>query len=243
MAQADQKALLDGVHAAVVQTVKAGKTQPVVVFDLDATLYDNRPRTLAILKEWAAQPQVMGTPASTAILGLKLEQVEYLVSDTVAKVKVTDPRVVEQIFKYWWDRFFGDRAVLDWPTAGGPAYVNRLYGAGAHIVYLTGRDAPQMLMGTTRSLQDAGYPIGLPRTQLIMKPAFKTDDEVFKATVMADLKRTGHVVALFDNESGNVNVMKTHFPDATVVFLTTMFNPKKAKPLKAGILKIKDFVH
>jgi len=36
-----------------IPTVRQDGGQPVVVFDLDGTLYDSRPRTLAILAEYA----------------------------------------------------------------------------------------------------------------------------------------------------------------------------------------------
>lgn len=237
-----KRKLLDGVHAAVVEVVKARKSQPVVVFDLDATLYDNRPRTLAILKEWARQPDEINTFAAQKVLGLRIDQVEYLVADTLKNLGITEAITIKRAVNFWLPRFFGDSAVLDWPMPGGPAFVAKLYDAGAHIVYLTGRDAPRMLEGTIRSLQLAGYPIGLVRTQLIMKPrSVDLDDTAFKGQVVKHLRQSGTVVALFDNESGNVNMMRTRFPDAKIIFLKTAFDPRKAEPLKPGIRTIKDF--
>ncbi|MCA9543291.1 MAG: haloacid dehalogenase-like hydrolase [Myxococcales bacterium] len=215
--------------------------QPVVVFDLDATLFDNRPRTLAILRAWAALPENAGKASAQRIEGLAVAQVAYAVKDTLAAAGVTDGADIEAITAFWWARFFGPWALHDGPMPGGPAYVNALYAKGAFIVYLTGRDAPSMLVPTTQSLALAGYPIGLPRTQLIMKPDPKADDEVFKDSVMRSLRLTGSVVGFFDNEPGNVNLMKKAFPKARVVFLDTMHKPG-APAVDAGIPRVKDFV-
>lgn len=237
-----QKQLLDKVAARVDAVMQAGTAQPVVVFDLDATLFDNRQRTLKILQSWATQPERLGTPVSAQVLSLKLEQVEYLFADSLAKVGVTDPAVLESVKDFWLARFFTEWAVHDQAMPGGVEYVQSLYKAGAFIVYLTGRSAPRMLTATSQSLKISGYPIGLLRTQLIMKPIAGADDEEFKQTVMASLRRTGEVVAMFDNEPGNVNLMKAAFPDAQVIFLQTMFNPKGANlVVDPGIPHVIDF--
>ena len=237
-----QIALLGKVASEVAAVVKAGKSQPVVVFDLDATLFDNRMRTLMILRAWATQPKQLGTAVAKKVLSLRLDQIEYLFADALAKVGVTDKATLDAIGAFWLDRFFTEWAVHDQVTPGGVEYVQALHKAGAFVVYLTGRDAPRMLTGTTQSLMISGYPIGQPRTQLIMKPHRKVDDEDFKQTVMDSLRRTGHVVAMFDNEPGNVNLMKTAFPKAHVIFLKTMFNPKgKNLVVDAGIPSVIDF--
>lgn len=231
---------LDAVLSEAEAVAKVGTTQPVVVFDLDATLFDNRPRNIAIFRAWATQPDRLGTPEATKILAMKAEQTEYLVKDSLAKVGITDAAIVESVTAFWLERFFTEWTVHDTPTPGGPGYVQALHKAGAFIVYLTGRDAPRMLTGTTQSLMISGYPIGLPRTQLIMKPHAKFDDEVFKDSVMSSLRRTGKVIALFDNEPGNVNLMKKAFPEAKVIFLKTMHRPDAPK-VDAGIPSVPDF--
>ena len=59
----------------------------------------------------------------------------------------TDDRL-ENIMPYWFDRFFTDHYQhYDTTLEGVVPYVKELYAAGAYIVYLTGRDAPGMLVG------------------------------------------------------------------------------------------------
>lgn len=232
--------LLDAVLAKTQAVVNAGKAQPVVVFDLDATLFDNRPRNIAIFRAWAIQPKHLGTPVALKVMGLKAEQTEYRYADTLKKIGITDKAIVDDFGAFWLDRFFTEWTVHDQAMPGGPSYVQALHKAGAFVVYLTGRDAPRMLTGTTQSLMLWGYPLGQPRTQLIMKPHRKIDDEVFKDSVMSSLRKTGEVIAFFDNEPGNVNLMKKAFPQASVIFLKTMHRPDAPK-VDAGIPSIPDF--
>lgn len=239
---ATQKPLLDKVIAQVEAVQATGAKLPIVVFDLDATLYDNRMRTFRILRLWARRPEQAQSAVAKQVLSLKLDQMEYLYTDSLAKVGVTDAASLESIGNFWKARFFSDWAVHDEPMPGGLAYVHTLREKGAFIVYLTGRSTERMLQATADSLHTTGYPIGLDRTQLIMKPNKDTDDTEFKQTVMKNLAKMGEVVALFDNEPGNVNVFKTAFPDAQVVFLRTAFNPKNAEIVIApGIPTIIDF--
>ena len=65
-------------------------------------------------------------------------------------------------------------------------------------------------------------------------------DEAFKRHVAPGLGRIGHVVAAFDNEPANCNVMLAHHPDAHVVFVDTQHMPG-APPLAAGVHVVDDF--
>lgn len=243
-AQGAQKKLPEALTK-VLEDVKAiraqGERHPVVVFDLDATLFDNRERTRSILAELALEPDLAGTAAGEKLLALQEAQVEYMVSDTLKAVGLEEPALVKRATDFWLPRFFSDvYATHDRVIAGGPAYVRALYDAGAFVVYLSGRDRPRMLVGTVQSLAGAGYPVGLDRTLLLLKPDPKTDDEAFKTTIMESLGRMGPVVGLFDNEPANVNLMYRAFPKAVVVFLETMHSPNPPAVLE-GIVRMPDF--
>ena len=56
-----------------------GKARPVVVFDLDATLYDNRPRTLQILMEYAEEVRADFPDVASALATLDEEHRELIV--------------------------------------------------------------------------------------------------------------------------------------------------------------------
>ncbi|HEY0137004.1 MAG TPA: HAD family hydrolase [Nannocystis sp.] len=202
-----------------------GKT-PVVVFDLDHTLYDGRPRTLVILAEFAATLPPAQARHAAAIQSIPLRGVAYLLKDTLAAAGVNDPQVVAAAEAYWKPRFFSDAYVdLDVPLPGAAAYVQDLWRRGALVVYLSGRNAEAMLTGTTASLQKWGFPVGVRGAQLILKPTFAEPDETFKQASLDHITSLGSVVASFENEPGNLAAMATRWPAAAHVFLDTDFNP------------------
>ena len=65
-------------------------------------------------------------------------------------------------------------------------------------------------------------------------------DEAFKRLTAPELARVGHVIAAFDNEPANCNVMLAHYPDAHVVFVDTQHMPG-APELEPGVHVVRDF--
>ena len=190
----------------VLERVRAhiGPGAPVVVFDLDATLFDNRPRTLAIVREFAATLPASEHALASTLATLQLEHMRYLVADALELVGVTDPKVVKRVSSFWWARFFKDRYIKhDVPSPGAVAYAHACYDAGANLVYLTGRDLPGMLTGTVKKLRDEGFPYAVAGTQVILEPTIKMGDDEFKRVVLPTLARLGTPVAFFDNEPVN----------------------------------------
>lgn len=232
---------LQEVLARTIAARERGET-PVVVFDLDHTLFDNGPRTLKILREFA---QTTGRDA----LDKKLETyppfgLPFLVSDLLIAMGRTDANEHKEAWDFWRDRFFYDALIpLDVAMEGTVEYVREIFDAGATVVYLTGRDSPNMLLGTTQSLQESGFPIGCAHTVLILKPDYDMDDTEFKSDVTAFVGTLGTVVGAFDNEPGNCNLFARGFdtclsvlvgrttapnppaPDANVVFVTGFERP------------------
>lgn len=197
----------------------------VVVFDLDGTLLDNRPRTAVILHElgraWASSH-----PAEAAQLSaIAPEQLEYLVSDSLAKLGFSKERIADAV-AFWKARFFADDHIrFDEPLPGAVEYTRACYESGAIIAYFTGRDLPQMSVGSWKSLRDLGFPIGVPGAELVLKPQFEMPDAEFKREFGPRLARLGEVVAVFDNEPGNCNVILEQFASAESVFLDTQHFP------------------
>jgi hypothetical protein len=213
----------------------------VVVFDLDGTLIDNRPRTLAILHDFAG-----GCRASSPDLAARLERalptdLAYLLSDTLERLGARGAQLAAELQAFWEDRFFRDaHLVHDVALPGAVEFARACYDAGAILVYLTGRDLPLMGIGTFQSLRDLGFPIGLPATELVLKPDAEMQDEAFKRLATPELARIGKVVASFDNEPANCNVMLAHYPDALVVYVDTQHMPG-APPLGPGVHVVRDF--
>lgn len=236
-----QTNLLRGVLARISSAVEEGGRTPLVVFDLDATLYDNRPRTLEILMEYREQILDSRPEVAEALASLTSERVDYLLSDTLRGCGITRADIVADVTRFWHERFFTDAYCQhDAPIEGAPEYVRACHEAGSIVVYLTGRDLPGMLIGTVSSLRDCGFPIGVAGTELVLKPDANLPDEAFKRGALPTLDRLGDIAAFFDNEPANTNLAKAMFVDATVVLLETQRVPY-APPLSEGIEVVADF--
>lgn len=204
---------------------------PVVVFDLDATLFDNRPRTLEILMEYREEIAAEDPDLADALLALEVDRIHYLLTDTLKGCGIYRADLVKEISDFWHDRFFTDEYIAcDVAMVGAPEYVRACYEAGAVVVYLTGRDVPGMLLGTVAKLRDEGFPIAVSGTELVLKPDPNMSDEAFKRGALPTLDRVGEVAAFFDNEPANCNLAKAMFPRSTVVLLETQKVPGAPEP-------------
>ena len=218
-----------------------GEPAPVVVFDLDGTLMDNRPRTIAILRELAKELSAEAHASADTLAKAEAEQLAYLLGDSMKTLGVEHPELVSRAETFWRDRFFSDHYLKhDVAIAGSVELARACYEAGAVLVYFTGRDLPLMGIGSFQSLRDLGYPIGVVGTELVCKPDAKIPDEEFKRNEGPKLRRVGRVVAVFDNEPGNCNAFVEMTPDADVVFVDTQHLPG-APPLSDRVHIVTDF--
>ncbi len=216
---------------------------PVVVFDLDGTLMDNRPRTAAIFREFAASLSAGDRERAARLATSAPDDLAYLVRDSLGQLGVTDETLIQAAEVFWKERFFADEHMKhDVALEGSVAFARACHDAGAICVYLTGRDLPLMGIGSFRSLRDLGFPIGVPGTELVCKPVFSMPDEEFKRLEAPKLLRVGQLIASFDNEPGNCNVFLRHDPATVSVLLDTQHLPG-APPLDAGVHVIANFRH
>jgi hypothetical protein len=196
---------------------------PMVVFDLDDTLFDVRTRTLSILHEFAANPEVQAEYPEIAdkLAKAALSDMRYDPKGAFDQLGVHDDAVLAKWKAFWAPRFFSDRyCERDDTVAGAAAYAKRLVDLGARVVYLSGRDIARMQKGTLAGLKTRGLPTG-HKTSLILKPDAKDDDLVFKKNAFAAIAKMGQVIAAFENEPKNLNAMGEAFPKAVLVFLDT----------------------
>jgi hypothetical protein len=239
LSKADQKSLLGRIVSRCKGT--PGDAPPLVVFDLDGTLMDNRPRTVAILREFATMCRDRDPDLAGNLDRARTVDLSYLLADSLEALGAHRTALVAEMQAFWRDRFFADPHLIhDVAVPGAVEYARACYDAGAVLVYLTGRDLPLMGTGTFQSLRDLGFPIGVAGTELILKPDAAMPDEAFKRMAAPDLARIGHVVAAFDNEPANCNVMRAHYPDAHVVFVDTQHMPG-APLLDAAVQLVRDF--
>lgn len=232
-----------GPLASVYEAVRAGRARgetPVVVFDLDDTLFRVAYRTKHILQTWVErEPRARGLRAK--VDALEPLAMPYSLGGTLDRLGVTDPKLRKRADAYWGRSFFGnDFLTDDRPVPGAPVYVWALKHAGAHLVYLSGRDEPRMGAGTRVALRGTGFPVPGPGVTLLLKPDWREKDVAYKERVTREIGALGRVVASFDNEPKNVNMFRRKFPAALCVFLDTQHSPD-APPLAAGIVTVRDF--
>lgn len=227
----EQTRILDGV---VERVEKAGGAR-VVTFDLDSTLFDNRSRQLAILTDFAACHGLDGVEK------LGIEDIDgWLVAKSIRRLSGAEGRVdeLERLFKpFWRERFFTSELCRhDVPLPGAADFVNAIEGAGAGVVYLTGRHEP-MRAGTVDSLSGGGFPEGT----LVMKPTLEMSDTEWKEISVERIRKMGAVLACFDNETTHVNRLRAAFPGATVVWVETDHSPE-AESIDDSVPRIHGFL-
>lgn len=219
---------------------KAGEPVPVVVFDLDGTIMDNRPRTAVILSELAAELRREAHSAAEQLAAARTESLAYLLTDSLERLGIEHPELVERASAFWKARFFSDPYLKhDVAVPGSLELARACYDAGATIVYFTGRDLPLMSLGSFQSLRDLGFPIGVVGTELVCKPEASIPDEAFKREEGPKIARIGRVIATFDNEPGNCNAFLEMCPGSDVVFVDTQHLPG-APPLSQGVHIVPD---
>lgn len=220
---------------------RRGERARVLVFDLDGTLMDNRPRVTAILRELAEEWRVAHPEASSRAARATHEEIVYGFVDNLKRLGVEDPTLHDAGLAFWKERFFRDPHVRhDIAIPGAVEFVRACYERGATLVYLTGRDLPNMALGSFASLRDLGFPIGCVGTELVVKPTFEMPDSDFKRGVAPDLARLGEVVAVFDNEAANNNLFLEAHPEAASVYLDTQHAPNPP-PLDARVAVVDSF--
>ncbi|MCA1665701.1 MAG: hypothetical protein LC659_15775 [Myxococcales bacterium] len=210
----------------------------VVVFDLDSTVLDNKPRQARILREFGAANGI------AKLAGARNEHwVDWSITRAMANAGLDDDeleRCAEAAKQFWRERFFTSEYCRDdEPIAGAHDYLAAVAAAGAVIAYCTGRHEP-MRAGTVDNFARLGYPLPGARVHLFMKPRFELSDDDWKLEAFARLQQLGTIVGVFDNEPTHVNGYRAGFPDATVVHLATDDSGRPVK-LAEGVVSIKDF--
>ncbi|HYO59875.1 hypothetical protein [Archangium sp.] len=205
----------------ILEEARSLGSQAVLAFDLDSTLFDNRPRQARILREFglARAVEKLGACAphhwesgfdmrgAMRNCGLTAEEVEGL---------------FEAARTFWLERFFtSDYCVDDVAIRGAAAFTHAVVATGAHLAYVTGRHEG-MRAGTVESMRRNGLALpGEGRVHLLMKPGEHENDDAFKRAAHARLGELGRVIAAFDNEPTHANDYLHRFPEAKVVHLAT----------------------
>jgi len=216
---------------------------PVVVFDLDSTLFSTAPRNLRILREFVALHAQRFPGVREAAHEVGVEHLGWDLREDLRRRGLQDPHALLALRTFWSDRFFSDDYLLaDTPVPGAVEFVEACHERGALVYYLTGRHVGGMELGTVRALTQHGFPFWHGRCVLHLKPSIEMNDRAFKDDALADIRSyQGQVVATFENEPGNANMFASAFPAALHFWLTTIHSPDADAP-GTGLIETSDFV-
>ncbi len=208
---------------------KAGKAHregalPVVIFDLDGTLFYTGFRSKQIFLEYVHDQG--DTILENKVNSIDPVTMKYRVRKSLIESGITDSTVLKAIIDSWRTKFFSDDYLkYDEHLPGSVKFINALHDSGTLIIYLTGRDVPGMLLGTTASLQEHGFPVGIAGTELIMKPERYMKTYLFKKRTLSHIEKLGAVIAVFENEPENINLLAERFSSVRACFLETQHKP------------------
>lgn len=205
----------------------------VIIFDIDDTLIDCRYRKLRIFQEFIQEPDIQSRfPEACQLLAtLSLEQVCFRVSECLRQIELDHPEFEQELTAYWRRLYFTTPYLLfDEAFPNAVEFVHRCLSFDCQIVFLTGRDEPGMGEGTRRRLTELGFPFPHERVQLILKPDPSQSDLEFKKEALARIDEIGHVIATFENELRNLNMMAEHYPDALLFYRQTLQSPNPPEP-------------
>ena len=217
----------------------------VDILDLDSTLYEVSSRSHQILREWSeANESEEFSILRSAFAEMPAHAVGYSIKDTFKNLGFdisVHSHALESAKKFWQSRFFTSEYLqFDRAYTGAAEFARDIYAQGAQIVYLTGRDEPNMGKGTRSRLLEDGFPLDVPRTSLFMKPQREMDDLLYKRSAADRVQRLGAVVASFENEPLNLVALSDLLPDSMHVFVDTVCSDHPASP-RNGLFRITDF--
>ena len=212
-----------------------------VALDLDGTLFDNRPRTLAILRAFGLSRRHAEPDLLRAIEAVVATDVAYSPAAVVRSLGLAHEPCAEAFVTFWRERFFTNAfQALDHVEDGAAEFATHLTDAGLGVVYLTGRDRPGMLAGVVSALDSHGFPLATPQSMVVLKEDFHTADVAFKRRALAELGRNGPVVGLVDNEPGIVNMAIESVPGLLGVRMCRAFAPDPPE-LHGGAVQMTSF--
>ncbi|SMF55656.1 HAD family hydrolase [Pseudobacteriovorax antillogorgiicola] len=216
-----------------IEQVQSKGDLALVIFDIDDTIIDCRHRKLKVFRDFCSQDQIQDQfrQESEIVLNANIQDIAYRVTDCMKNLGIKSIDFVEQLATFWVGNYFTYPYIKDdLPFPGAESFVQGCHNAGAHIVYLTGRDEPGMGRGTREILAKLDFPWKNDDTSLFMKPDPAMDDFSYKKAVLNDIAKLGTVVASFENELKNLNQMAAHFPEALMYWRNTLYLPDPPEP-------------
>lgn len=214
---------------------------PLAIFDLDSTLYNVSFRTQKIIEEFSVDSEILRRfpHETTQLRSVQVMAKDWGLREPLARAGLNASKeFFRELRRFWEEHFFSSRFLhVDIPYPGAVEYVRGLEQNGVQVIYLTGRDEPNMRVGTLKSLEKWGFPLKNPNTQLIMK-SFKgsMEDETYKSVHIMELKKRFTHVWFFENEPVIIQQVIKSSPEVQVVWIDSTHSGRAHPP--SGTLAI-----
>jgi hypothetical protein len=234
------EAVLSEVVRRVAEERDAG-ARPLVLFDVDGTLYENRPRIVRILAEWIASRSDGHERMQAILQRLSAEAMFYGPREALisAGLDAEAEEILAEAEAFWTERFFSNAYLThDVPYPRAASYLTRLSELGAEIGYLTGRDVPRMGEGTRAMLTRDGFPVS-GRVRWLLKPDPKLGDAEHKRIAVSAIA-DARVIAFFDNEPHHLLAVQSVLQEAMHVFFDTIASATLA-PAGRGLYYVREW--
>lgn len=233
---AEQRDILDRALA----QARGAAPRGIAVFDLDSTLFDNRPRQARILREYGAAHGI------AALAAARPEHWQsWSIEAAMRAAGCSEPDIAAHARpakRFWGERFFtSEYCVDDIAIPGAAAFLDEMRGTGSQIAYVTGRHVV-MGPGTIACMKTCGFPVpDDARVHLVLKPTLELGDDAWKIEAYKILDRLGDVACAFDNEPSHVNGYAARYIGALCVHLATDDSGREI-PLAPSVPSIANFL-
>lgn len=230
--------LLDAIPEAIGQ----GK-RPVIITDLDDTLFDTRHRRLEVLTDFLNQREIQSAYPDE-VIALKPMMAVSRMTDSLTKIAknagVENEQFLDKLGNFSKSHFMSnDYLSRDTATAGAANYMESAFKSGAVIVYLTARPG-HMRPGTLNALRENGFPTPDKKKVYLFTNDSRQNTVIYKDEVLKKVNGFGTVIGGFENEPPNINLFKSRYPDGIMIFVNISGFPKHG--VMEGIPTVRNFI-
>ena len=193
-------------HVKALQTIRRAKT---LVFDIDITVVDTRPRTVAAVKKFARTSRSLDRQTRQRLLQVEKNDIGYDGHETATKLGLN--RIQAKHFtKIWSEVFWSPKSLaLDEPIAEVVQLIKA--SKNKNIVFLTGR-YQSYTKATIAQLER----LGLPTDRVLLKPDGESTP-AFKARMMKSIGARGGRSVLVDDSPRNLAAVDSAKTRATTI--------------------------
>lgn len=218
-------------HLAVVEN-----SNPLIIFDLDSTLFDVAPRLEKVLTDIALEPVMQEKFPSVVphFKNIKTKRQDWGFVEVLQRAGVAHDNLdlFKTVKQLWIEKFFSNEYIhYDIPYQGSVEFVRKIEQLNVPIVYLTGRDVARMERGSREVLLKWDFPLDDKKSRLVLKPDRGMDDALFKRDWIHNYLSNSHSpIFLFENEPVNINLIAKDLPQVELVFFDSTHSRKETPP-------------